>query len=250
MLFANIKNSSVTYDVSYGFIGKLAEAKASVITEKDNSYTIKVKAYATGFSKFLSNNLKEEYKSIGKIVNSKFQPNIFTKISQTNDKYDKYTYIFNHKEKSILLEHIKKRKIYEDSTQEDDFYYNDNFSWEIGVSIKKLNFYNNEDILSLFFNIKYYMKDFKEGNTEHIVAIGSSTSRKGIVDLIVPSGKKVAELKELLGTSKNILIVKVYTNIFSSDSGELYISLNQDGICNKAVLKDVLFFGDVIGKLR
>ena len=37
--------------------------------------------------------------------------------------------------------------------------------------------------------------------------------------------------------------------IFASKNGEMYIDLNDDGICTNAVLKDVLMFGDIRGKM-
>jgi hypothetical protein len=44
--------------------------------------------------------------------------------------------------------------------------------------------------------------------------------------------------------------VKVVLNdrIFSSSQGELLINLDENGLCEKAILEDVLFFGDVVGK--
>jgi len=37
----------------------------------------------------------------------------------------------------------------------------------------------------------------------------------------------------------------VHQDIFSSDKGELLLRIGDDGITQKAVLKDLIFFGDI-----
>ena len=48
------------------------------------------------------------------------------------------------------------------------------------------------------------------------------------------------------------IFVKVVLNepIFSSSKGELLIYLDSDGLAVKAVLEDVLLFGDIVGTKR
>jgi len=68
--------------------------------------------------------------------------------------------------------------------------------------------------------------------------------------LIAPTGKKLNDLRSYLGKKAgHFLIVFINQKIFASKRGELYLDLNDDGICTKAVLKDVIFFGDIRGKL-
>ncbi len=43
--------------------------------------------------------------------------------------------------------------------------------------------------------------------------------------------------------------VVVNDDIFASDKGELLINLRDDGLCTQAILKDVLFFGDIRGEM-
>ena len=57
------------------------------------------------------------------------------------------------------------------------------------------------------------------------------------------------KIKRLLKANGHILVVIINQKIFSSKRGELYINLDDDGICTSAVLKDVIFFGDIRGKL-
>jgi hypothetical protein len=234
-LFATINNTSVKYDISYGIFGKLGQSDATITTKKDNSYKIDVKAYATGFAKILSGGLSETYQSYGEFKNGKFKPNFFKKITAKNDKIKTYEYNFDYKNKKILYKKTTKEKKYTQMIDINNPNKKRQFKWETTTKQSYLNFWANEDILSLFFNVKYYMKDKTK---QSIRAVGAGTSRKGLVDIIIPKGEK------------DILIVKIYKKIFGSKQGELYITLNKDGICKTAILKDVIFFGDIVGKLQ
>jgi len=56
-------------------------------------------------------------------------------------------------------------------------------------------------------------------------------------------------MKRKLETTKgDFLKVILNDRIFASAQGELLINLGRDGLCDKAILEDVLFFGDVVGK--
>ncbi|MGE4473534.1 MAG: hypothetical protein AB7D20_12100, partial [Sulfuricurvum sp.] len=48
--------------------------------------------------------------------------------------------------------------------------------------------------------------------------------------------------------SGDFLQVVLNDRIFSSANGELQINLASDGLCEKAVLEDVLLFGDIVGQ--
>ena len=56
-------------------------------------------------------------------------------------------------------------------------------------------------------------------------------------------------MKSLLKEDGIYLIVTIYQKIFASKEGKLYIVLNSEGIAKKAVLKDVIMFGDIVGIL-
>ena len=43
--------------------------------------------------------------------------------------------------------------------------------------------------------------------------------------------------------------VIINDDIFASEKGELLVNLRDDGIVQQAVLKDVLFFGDIRGEI-
>lgn len=247
--FAGIENSSAKYDISYGLFGKLGEAKAN-IQIKNSKYTIKVQAYATGFSKHLSGNLHETYLSEGNYKHNLFQPTFFKKVTSQNDILKTEIYKFDYKNKKIKHIYIKTYKVYEDLNSLLDIDETTSFTWKKKEISTTLDYWAKEDILSLFFNLKHHIQDFSKEYKKSILTVGAGKSRNGRVDIEIPNKSNKKDLIETLKQEKDILIVKIYKDIFTSQKGELYISLNDEGLCNQAVLKDVVLFGDIIGKLQ
>lgn len=250
--FANIKNADVIYDISYGIFGKLGVSTATIKTKKDNSYTIDMKAQATGFAKYLSGELVEIYKSTGRYENNRFKPDYFKKTTKQHDKTKIVEYKFNYTTKKILLTSTIIEKKYENIDELDllTSHFDKEFTWETTTTKRQLEYWANEDILSLFFNINFYIKDVNKQTEKSIITVGAGSSRGGKIDIEVTVGEDKKAIADILETNKNILIVRIYKDIFTSKNGELYISLNEKGLCNRAILKDVLFFGDVIGDLQ
>ena len=255
-IFANVTNLKGTYEVTYGFFGKMGEAKTSIKVDANNNYTIHIKAYATGFASSISGGLTETYISKGKVIDGKFRPNTFSKATVENNKKKYYFYTFDYNKKQITKEYRREKKVFETKLDINDIssYARKREShWKKSHSKKTLDFWTNEDILSLFFNIKDKIKSFPKGVKRHLTAVGAGETKKGRIDILVPSGNEYKQLKESLdieGTNNIFFKVFVYNKLFASKKGELYMSLDKDGLCNKSMLKDVLFFGDVEGVLK
>ncbi len=88
----------------------------------------------------------------------------------------------------------------------------------------------------------------KSRQNQVLYAIGANKNN-GRIDVVFPKGEEIEKLKKELEIEEGIF-VKVVLNdrIFSSANGELLINLDQDGLCEKAILEDVLLFGDIVGK--
>ncbi len=227
----NAKTVVATYKISFGIFGHIGTAQAILQTDKNNTYRISIKAVATGLAKILSGGRVETYTSNGKIVNNFFTPDTYKGITQTHSKTSIKIYHFLHKKRvvDVLKIRIKKGK--------------KNKSKQI------LKYYANNDILTLFFNIKQYLDNFNFKGKKTLYAIGAN-KKNGEVDLIAPVGQKLKMLKKYLDKKKgHFLIVFINQKIFASKRGELYLDINNQGICTKAVLKDVIFFGDIKGTL-
>lgn len=224
---ASGKILSATYEVSFGIFQTMGIAQTQLEIRDDQTYTIHIEAKTTGVAKVLSNNRVEVYESYGTVKNGKLVPHTYIRMLKTNSAKATTVYTFDHPNKIVWKEftEIKKGKEQHDKSQND--------------------YYAQEDILSLFFNLNYYSQG-KQNNAYY--AIGGN-KKNGRIDVVFPKKEVLASMKDDLEmTEGEFLKVILNDRIFSSANGELLINLDPDGLCEKAVLKDVLLFGDIVGK--
>jgi hypothetical protein len=231
-LFAN--KLETTYDVYFGIL-PLGYAHTFLESEQDNYY-IRMEVYTTGIAKVLSNNRTEIYESRGKVVNDLLVPDIFIKKRITNSYTKVKKYTFDHKNKVVWKESSKQKT-----------------GGKAEYHKEKFQYYAVNDILSLYFNI---IKVVKRSQKDYFVfyAVGGKTDDNGRIDINRLSKEEFKLLKDVLDVNdKNDMILKVIINqdIFSSENGVLLlkIDMNRD-ICIKAVLENVLLFGDIVGEAR
>ena len=241
--FLLAKDIRATYVVSFGIFGQIGIAKTSLHVE-GKKYSIRVYAKSTGFASFISGNRQEWYESQGVIKDGFFLPNIYKKIVQkevnvgdafakeSKTEIKKYTliYSFNHQKRVIIATKIKEQgKVQSKHSQ-------------------KVKFYAKNDLLSLFFNFKRLFPALSIKKHYILHAVGADKS-SGKIDLFPLSKKKFSGLID--GNLIGLKFMKVILSdkIFASKRGELYLGLNKNGYCEKAVLKDVILFGDITGEL-
>lgn len=241
------KEILATYSISFGIFGEIAKAEASFKSDND-SYEIVLNAYTTGLAHSLSSKRKEYFKSVGTIKDGILLPSLyFHKVSKTYkksnfslnpkdwksyEKIDEKTYKFEHKKRQILY---KKDKIVDNVLQKGEF--------------SPLEYYADNDLLSLFFNFAKIKGKFENMNQFNLFAVGAN-KKDGKIDVVLPKGDVLESLKEDFGVDfGEFFIVFINQKIFASKKGELHLSLDKSGICDKAVLKDVIFFGDIRGNL-
>ena len=231
------------YNITYGDFIDLGIA-TSTLNINDDNYLILMEAKTTGISKFLTNNRIEIYESHGKIIDNQFVPTKFIKTKKDDNKKRVRVYTFDHKNKKVVVhDHIEgdKKFINSDLTPT-----NKNFKEEKNYDLK---YYANNDILSLFFNLRKKLPTFKSGEEYSLKAIGANKS-KGLINILMPSSKDLDTINSYLKTNdKSKFTAFINQKIFQSKRGELLISLNKEGFCSYAVLRDVLLFGDIVGEM-
>lgn len=234
---------SANYSITYGSLMELGIAKATLETNDDN-YKIVIEAKTTGMARYLTNNRIEVYESIGKVINNEFFPSKFIKTKKNDFKSRVREYTFDYKNKEILVKTTsdEKRKVIDE-----------NFKFKIkdehSESNEKLNFFAKDDLLSLFFNLNKKILTYEENKEYSLKAVGANKDN-GKIDILIPIEKKLIELENILNRdNEKKFITYINQNIFGSEKGELFISLNNEGFCTKAVLKDVLLFGDIVGEI-
>lgn len=231
------------YNISYGNFLELGIANTT-LDIKNNLYKIRIEAKTTGMAKYLSNNRVEIYESYGKVIDDKFVPHKFIKIKKDRYKKRVRTYTFNHKKKEILINDKKtgvERKI---SISTKDIFHDINKEEN-----SKLDYFAKDDLLSLFFNIHKKIITYKKGKEYLLKAVGANKT-KGVINILMPSAKDLKQINKILNTNdKSKFTAYINQKIFQSERGELLIALNDYGFCSKAVLKDVLLFGDIVGEM-
>jgi len=231
LLFASVLNAEVieaNYKVEFGIFGKIGIANA-LLTKTKNLYVIDVELKATGLAKTLSGNRKEQHISKGHIENGMMVSDLYQVIKSHGSKVENKVYRINHKTKTVTKEYKR---------------------WKNGKLIKDssstIDYYSKDDLLTLYFNLDKKILDKKKAKSYIFKAIGAE-KQHGIVNVIIPRQNELKEYKKSVGESKDSWYARAIINqdIFSSDKGELLLRIGNDGITQKAVLKDLIFFGDI-----
>lgn len=221
--------SSATYKVGYGFIDELGTATAALYRDGER-YKILVHARATGFAAFLSGDREEFYESRGVVEGNILVPHAYRQEKLAHGDRDQTIFRFDHAEKNVSVHRLRCKGKKCRKTQ------------------KFHDFYAPDDLLSLYFNLNAYTKGARPGQFYQFAAVGP---KKGKLDLLFPDGKKKEEVEESLGDEEGRAIIAiVHQKIFSSEKGELFMRLDGDGVCTKALLKNVVLFGDIHGTLE
>lgn len=235
-LFANTIN--IKYKISFGIFGKIGEAHASLKTNENNqTYEINLFAKTTGLAKSLSGNRQEHFTSKGVIFNDKkfknyLLPSIYIhevkRKKSGKIKIDKKVFNFNHLKKEVILTRYRS---FGDKSEK--------------PQVKIFDYYAQNDLLSLFFNFeKFNVKK----NHFALSAVGAN-KKDGRVDIVKTQDRQKKQVQRYLDTKLNPYIILINQKIFSSKRGELYLVLNEKGYAKKAILKDVIFFGDIVGEI-
>jgi len=224
--------------VTFGLFGEVGEAKG-VYKNDGKTYSIEMYATSSGFARFISNNRTESHRSYGVVVDGVLKPHTYIQEITTNNFYILNTFSINQEQRKVTKNIIKQswnlnKEILEDKNEtRDEGYFADN------------------DLLTLFFNLKseLYRMNLQKTKQGILYAVGANKDN-GAVDIILPTNQELDSSKELLNTdSDNIVKAILNKKIFGSEKGELFILLDSEYLAKKAVLKDVMFFGDVRGEM-
>jgi hypothetical protein len=218
VIFLNAKTLIATYEAKYGIFGTIATAKG-IFEKNATNYKIKTTIKTKGLAAALTKHMIQKYTSIGIIKNGILIPLEYITYRKRSNKEYKRVYIFNHQKKII----IRKK------------YFNGKFERE-----EKFDYYAPQDVLSLYFNLPYLLKDKNKIYTFY--ALGARKT-DGRVD--------VNFCKKNIFKGKEVCIKgNLYNKVFSGDKGILYLLINPDNwVTLKGIVKNVLKIGDLKGKI-
>lgn len=228
-LGVSAKTVEVDYKVEFGIVGEIGVANAKLIQNDDNTYEIDIQLTATGLAKTLSGGREERHVSKGHIQDGMMVTDLYQVIKTSGSKMSNEIYRVDHTKQEVTKEKKK---------------------WKNGKLIKDEtkvmeNSYAKDDLLTLYFNLDQYIQDKTESKSYRFNAVGAEI-QDGYVDVYIPNREELDEYKETLGDNASWYAQAIINqNIFSSDKGELMLSVGEDGIAQKAVLKDLILFGDI-----
>ena len=99
----------------------------------------------------------------------------------------------------------------------------------------------------LFMNLSKYIKRKYKSKNYRFSVVGADR-KNGRVDVTIPSDNSLRQIKSLVGEGKKgdwYSKVVMHRKLYQSEKGELDVRIGKEGIVEKAVLKDLIFFGDV-----
>ncbi|MDD3591571.1 MAG: DUF3108 domain-containing protein [Sulfurovum sp.] len=217
----------VKYKVKFGILGELGVSHAHLETE-GNHYTISIDAKATGIAKSLSKNRKERHISEGFIRNGRYYTQHYTVQVEYGEKKREKVYRVDHQKKIVFKSSKKYRKGKLTSHVEET-----------------LEFFSTDDLLTLYFNLSKLLDAKSKPGLYTFRAIGAE-QQNGKVEIRLPKPDQLKKYANTLGKGEyRYLTAIIYQKIFSSNKGELMIAIGKDGITQKAVLKDLVLFGDL-----
>ena len=213
-----------TYTAKYGWFGTIGEA-SGIFEKNSTDYIIKTNSKLLGIAAALSHHLQNSYISIGKIRNGILYPKKYITIRKNSRKEVKTFYIF-HKNYIQKIRFIN-GKLNTNST---------------------VSYYANQDILSLYFNLPNFIKDYNKTYTFY--ALGGR-HKDGKIEVSFPKGEELKNLKETFDNEKGIYLkANLFNKVFAGDKGILYLVINpKNWVTLKGMVKNVLKIGDLKGKL-
>lgn len=234
------------YDVSFSVFGKIGEAKVSFETY-GHFYHIAIDAGLTGAAASLGQHRREVHESFGIIRDNLLVPELYKKIRRADHRHEDTYYVFND-DGNIDKYRFREKKVNGSRFDVNLFKIVEEPRIEKSDSFETLPFRSENDLLSLFFNVRTLLKNLPKGERQTIKVVGSK-SDDGSMLLTNPAGDKRLELGELMPEHEDRFVtVVINQDIFESEKGELYINLDSDYLAKEAMLKDVLLFGDIRGQ--
>ena len=226
----NAKNIEAYYSAEFGIVGEVARAHAT-LTSNGRSYTLDANIKAVGaIAKTVTNNLKERHISNGHIVKGLLVTDVYQMIKSYGVYNSTTIYWVDHKRKRVTRHYIK---------------------WEKGKEVinekVRLGYYGKDDLMTLFMNLSKHIKE-KHKSKHYRFSVVGADRKNGRVDVIVPSGNALKQMKILMGEGKKrdwYSKVVMHRKLYNSEKGELEVRIGKEGLVEKAVLKDLIFFGDV-----
>ncbi|MBI5642902.1 MAG: DUF3108 domain-containing protein [Deltaproteobacteria bacterium] len=224
-------NEELVYEIGFWFFDEVAIGKVSIRQGENGEYIATLKAYTTGVVDRIVKHREDEYVSRLKLsekgkrfVTLSFEKTIRigrqTRHSLTVLDYDK-----------MVMSQVSKK--------------DGNIEKNETIELPRGKYF--DDPLAAFYNFRYGVYGPLEEGREYTIYSFPKGGHIPKIYLNIASKKE----KELRGKSKGEFLAhaRIDKELFGSQTGEIDIFFNSDMLPIEAVAKELLFFGDVRGKL-
>jgi hypothetical protein len=227
--FLHAEKIEADYSVEFGIIGEVGKVHAT-LTSDDRHYVIDANVSALGIAKAVTNNLKERHISKGHVVKGLLVSHMYQMIKSYGEYTSTTIYRVDHKKKKLTRQYKK---------------------WKYDKLIidrkMTLDYYGKDDMMTLFLNLPKHIKDKQTPKKYRFKVVGADR-KNGRVDITIPSQQSLKKMKDFVGKGNAgdwYSTVVMHRKLYQSSQGELDMRIGQEGQLEKAVLKDLIFFGDV-----
>jgi len=225
----NAKNIEADYSVEFGMFGQVGKVHAR-LTSDNRYYMLDANVSAVGIARAVTDDLKERHISKGHISKGFLVTDMYQMIKSFGPYTSTTIYRVDHKKKRLTRQYKKWR-----------------YDKQIINETDTLEYYGKDDMMTLFLNLPKHITQKYRAKKYRIKAVGADR-RNGRVDITIPTQNALAQMKSFLGESQEgdwYSTVVMYRQLYDSEKGELDVKIGKDGLVEKAVLKDLIFFGDV-----
>lgn len=219
----------VQYGITYWWLGRIGTTHMRFESHGDR-YRIEAEAYLEGIAALIGRHHRERHTSTGMIAdNGDLIPHRYD-VNKTLDDYQSLQqYYFEPRQRRILLStedaYKTTRKHFDLATL--GFKQIDTVDRRRYMRV--MPFYARNDLLTLYFNVRRHLDPLATDGTLQLRTVGA---RDGKVTIKTAS-------------EHNRFTVLLDQEIFKSKEGKLFVETDASHYVTRAVLKDVLLFGDL-----
>jgi hypothetical protein len=223
------KELAADYSVEFGIFGQVGKAHA-ILRSDEKYYMLDANVSAEGIAKAVTDDLKERHISKGHIENGFLVTDMYQMIKSFGIYTTTTIYRVDHKKKRVTRQY--KRWEYDKQIMDDT---------------ELLDYYGKDDLMTFFLNLPVHIKDKQRPKTYQFEVVGEDR-KNGRVDITIPTQKALKKIIRFVGKGQEgdwYSTVVMYRKLYHSKQGELDVRMGKEGMVEKAVLKDLIFFGDV-----
>jgi len=236
-------STTVQYDVDLSAVGTIGKATMSKVQENGN-YVITLHAQAVGIAAKMTKERSDTYISQGTFDGDEFVPDVLVVERKTNDKVKYTVYTFDHSNKVVQKESAQIKRVSSNSLDIKSLRIVATEKEEFSFSSKTNEYYARNDIVSLFFNSRYYIASMSAGERKKLRAVGIK-SDEGEVMVSLPAGEVI---DKTMVSNNDLFGVAIDKENFENGKGELLVRLDADGFPSRATINNIAMYGDVVGK--